>query len=148
MKKKTVIIFITLLLVLVVIGTYFSFFYTVSCETESCFKEYQEKCDKASYLKDGEEITWHYKILGKEDEKCAINVKVVEVKKGDTENKNLNGKSMICYLPQGNVNSPGEDISLCHGILKEEIQKIMIQKAHSLILENMDEISEELGSVI
>jgi hypothetical protein len=144
MKKKTVIVLAIIFLISISLGIYFSFFYTFSCETKTCFKEFQKDCDRVNYINDREEVTWYYKILGKENNKCAIDVKVLKVKGGDAENKNLNGKSMTCYLPLGDTISPGEDISLCHGILKEEIQNMIIQKAHSLILENMDEISNEL----
>jgi hypothetical protein len=53
---------------------------------------------------------------------------------------------MTCYLPIGDDRVPEADISVCHGILKEELQAIIIEKLHLYVVENIGEISSELTS--
>jgi hypothetical protein len=148
MKKKTVIILSAILFIVLIIGVYFIFFYTHKCDTQGCFDSYQKECNRASYIIDQEDITLEYEILGKKENECAINVEVLKIKVGDLEKKELERKSMVCYNFIGNVNTPGEDLSRCNGPLKEKIQEMIIQKAHSLILSNLEEISTEFNPII
>ena len=60
----------------------------------------------------------------------------------------LEGKDMDCYVPRGIVITPQSELERCHGNLKEEMQKIMINKLFSYISGNVGTISEELKKVI
>ena len=100
------------------------------------------------FINDEEDITWQYFIKGDKDARCVVNVKVLKVKKGTVDKEKLVGKDMDCYIPLGSAISPDSDISRCHGILKEELQNMVIQKLHSYIVENLGEIGEELEKVI
>jgi len=143
---KLILFFIMLFIFFVAI--YFTFFYTSKCKDITCFQIKEEKCSKASFLNDKEDITWFYQIKGKENRACKINVEILQIKKSTLDKRKLEGKSMDCYLPFGSTNFPEEDMESCHGILKEELQKLIIQKLHSYIVENLGEISEELQKVI
>lgn len=132
------------IIILLIVAVYLTFFFYYKCDDLGCFQGHQEKCSKTRFISDEEDITWLYFIQGKEGERCKINVKVLNVKKGSIDKQRLEGKDMDCYLPLGSIVTPESDISRCHGILKEEMQNLIIQKLHSYIVENVKEIGEEL----
>jgi len=141
------ILFIFIIIVLSV-AVYFTFFFYYKCKNIECFKTHQEKCSKSKYIHDTEDATWLYYIKGKEDNKCEIKVEILEIKQGDLDKLILKGKTMDCYLTLGNLASPESDLTKCHGILKEELQNLIIEKLHAYIVENIGDISAELKKVI
>ena len=44
--------------------------------------------------------------------------------------------------------NPVENLGLCHGLLKEGLQDLIIKKMHTYIIENMGKINEELESAL
>jgi len=126
----------------------FLVFYNKQCKDESCFNSYLEKCTKADYTKDTVDSIWQYQILGKQAGKCAVNVKMLVAKEGNVDIKNLEGKEMVCYTELGLIKDPRADLKNCHGILKEEMQELIIQKMHNYIVTNVGKISEELQKII
>jgi len=143
-KRGVEIVLILLLVVLLL----FLVFYNKQCKDESCFNSYLEKCGKADYAKDTKDSVWKYQVLGKQVGKCAVNVRMLMAKEGNVEIKNLEGKEMVCYTEIGSIKDPKTDLENCHGILKEEMQELIIQKMHNYILENIGKISEELQKVV
>lgn len=143
---KTVLI-ISLIVVLAA-AVYFTFFYSYSCDDKSCFVSHQEKCSRTVFVNEEDNAVWKYKIKGKEDGMCVINVELTEVKQGNLDLIKLKNKDMNCYLPVGAVTSPEADISKCHGRLKEGMQEIIIENLHSYILDNVGTIDEELDKVV
>jgi hypothetical protein len=141
---KTIIFFA---IILIFIGAiYFTFFFTYSCDNLACFKAHQRECSKTHFINQEEETVWDYKIIGEENKACKIEIEVLQVKQGETSRKRLENKMMTCYLPIGDDSVPEADISVCHGILKEELQAIIIEKLHLYVVENIGEISSELTS--
>jgi len=147
MKKAGLIILILIALVLI-IALYFTFFFSYKCSDASCFISHQEKCTKTKFVNNAEDVKWLYYIKGKEDGKCEIEVSVLEVKQGAIDKKILEEKSMTCLLPLGSIASPEADLLKCHGVLKEEMQNLIIQKLHSYIIESVGEITEELRKAV
>ena len=132
---------------MLVAAIYFTFFFAYGCDDLSCFRAHQKECSRTKFIHLTEETTWNYHIKGKEDGKCKIDVQVIDMKGGSLEKTKLNGKTMTCLLPLGSVVSPEGDISLCHGLLKEELQNLIIQKLHSYVVENLGDISNA-GEII
>ena len=130
------------------LAVYFTFFYAYKCNDSACFQSHQKKCVRTSFINVEEDTTWKYFIKGKSSGRCIVNVKVLNIKKGERNKQILIGKDMDCYLPLGSAVSPESDLARCHGVLKEELQNLIIQKMHSYIVENLGEISEELEKVI
>ena len=147
MSKKRVILSI-IIAVLVLALVYFLFFYIKKCGDQECFTSAQIKCARASYINDAEEATWGYEIKGKKAGRCIINVKLLQVKQGTIKLEKVGGLEMSCSIPLGYVGSPQADLSQCHGLLKEELQELMIQKMHAYILTNLGQISDELKSAL
>jgi hypothetical protein len=139
--RKTLIV---LILIGVIIGAYFQFFFYYKCEDNNCFRARQETCSKTKYISDTEDTTWLYQINGKTADKCEIDVNVLQIKKGTLDKQILEGKSMTCLVNLGTLSSPESDITKCHGVLKEELQNLIIQRLHSYILENIGNIGEGL----
>jgi len=136
------------LVILIIIAVYFTFFFSYTCGDLSCFQAHQKQCARTSFIKDNEEITWKYFIKGQESGRCVVNAEVLKVKTGAVENTQLVGKDMDCSLPLESTVAPESDISRCHGLLKEEMQSMIIQKLHAYILDNLGEIGAELEKVI
>ncbi len=139
-RKIQLAIAITVILLVAVILS-LHLFYFRKCENKTCFNDYLRDCKKAQYTSFSN-MTFHYKILGKEDGNCSVNIKML---KGDFNNQDslkLETKDMTCSLPLGVVMTPESDISLCHGLLKEGLQDLIIQKMHRYIVQNLGKINE------
>lgn len=143
--KKVIIIGV---IVLILVSGYFAFFYFKKCEDISCFFSHHEKCNRATYINDGKSMTLGYRILGKDKKLCEIEVEVLLVKEGTLDKVALEGHSMKCYVEPKTISYPESDLSKCHGRLKEEIQSIMIKRAHAEIVKNLGEISQEVGKIL
>jgi len=133
-----------LIILVAVIAVYFTFFYPRKCGDATCFNSALLKCKRAKYIDDLTDAVWSYRIKGKSGDKCQVDVKLLQLKRGASEMVILEGKEMTCYLPLGVITSPQEDLKKCHGLLKEEMQSLIINRLHNYIVENLGEISEEL----
>lgn len=142
-------IIVTIIFILIILnGLYIAFFYSGACESFECFQNSMKECDKVSYVNDEPEASWKYQILGKEDNLCVVDVKLLQAKKGELGIDKITGYSMSCYYPIGIGTYPEKDLSKCHGRLKEELQRIVIEKLHSNILENLGEIEDVINSLL
>lgn len=151
-EDKSKIALAAIILVVLALAVYLTFFYSKACKDSACFTQSLSKCQKASYINDAEAAAWLYSIKGITTEagekNCRIDVRMLQAKEGEAELESLQGKSMSCYLPKGVVASPESDLSKCHGLLKEYIlEKIIIKKMHTYILEHVGEVSEELTKI-
>ena len=147
MDKKRI-IFLVVIIILVALLIYFIAFYTKKCSDASCFSTAQAKCSKASYVSDAEDAAWSYEIEGKDNGECVIGVELVQAKQGNVELEKLEGLEMECSVPLGYSGSPQTDLKKCHGLLKEELQELLIQRMHNYILNNLGKIEDALQSVI
>lgn len=147
MKKVVRISLIILGIIILINAVYFSLFFYKKCDDVKCYISNQEACKKVKFVKESDDVVWLYRINGKNLGKCEIDVRILQVKKGEMERKNLEEKSMLCELDIGTRSMPETDISKCSGKLKEEMQNLIIQKLHFYIIENVGEIGEELKSV-
>lgn len=154
-KKKLaeillVFLIVTVFLLLVYFVVYEDIFliFTRDCLDEECFRQNLAKCRRAQYLNDEKEAAWLYTIKGREEGRCEVEVELLSIKEGEIGLRSAEGKAMTCYLPSDAVTTPGEDLSLCTGVLKEEMQDLIIKRMHSYILENLGQINEELNKLM
>jgi len=121
-----------------------SFFILPKCTTELCFKAELWKCNKVSFLSSKENSTWIYNIKGFSGDECVVYAKIISIKADIATGTALTGKDMTCYIPKNVLGSfmPEEKIEYCHGVLKEEIQRLMIEKMHLYIVQNIGKISK------
>jgi hypothetical protein len=144
-NTSRIIYIITAVAVIVLIGYLISSqFILPTCSTEACFKTELWKCSKVSFLNAGENSTWMYKIEGFSGDECVVYAKAVSIKADVATGTALSGKDMTCYIPKNVLGSfmPEEKIEYCHGLLKEEIQRLMIEKMHLYIVQNIGKMNQ------
>lgn len=154
MKKKLIdagdnrnkVIILALILIFLVITAYFTFFYTERCKDIDCFNSMLAKCKKTTFLNEKEDSAWLYSIKGTSNGKCVVDVNNRWIKL--EEGKSVQGKSMACYMFKGVVTDPESDLNECHGLLKEALQDIIIERMHTYIVQNIGQISENLKKPI
>jgi hypothetical protein len=148
MKKKVKIYLSVALVVALAVTIYFSFIFQYTCDSSACFREHQIKCTRTVFVSDGDEVVWQYRILEKEKGNCLVEAKILQIKAGTLDKQTLEKKAMICSVPLGDGRAPESDLKECHGLLKEEIQEIMIKNAHAQILANIGEIDDALDDIV
>lgn len=147
--KRVVYIVLIVVVALAIIGAvYFGFFYTPSCSNYECWQKYMSRCSGATFINDEPEASWKYEVEGSTNGQCAINVVLLLAKKGELGIEKLVGDEMTCYYPKGTAAYAEKDLGKCHGILKEELQALIINKLHSYIIENLGKVEEGLESSI
>ncbi len=149
MKKRkkrliTRLVLLVIILVILVVLIWMNFFYARKCEDQMCFDSALRNCDRARFVKQGN-MTFNYLILGEKSGECKVHMRVLETNLGVAENQKLIGKSMFCWVPAGVVAAPESQIDNCHGVLKEELQDMIIQNLHRQIVQNLGEINRDLG---
>ena len=142
MKKK--VIFGVIILIIGLIAVYCSFFYTKNCSDTTCFNNAISSCTKAYFLEDSKEAAWQYSIKGKSSDSCVIAVKLLQIKEGNQDLAGMEDSSMTCSIELGTISRPQENLENCHGLLKENMQDLMIRRLHNYIAANLGQISDEL----
>ena len=145
MKKGIVLIILLVAVIIIAIAAvYFTFFFTRECKDKGCFDSALGKCKRVWFLDDVQDATWVYTINGKSGNQCEVYVELKKLKQGKVELLSLEGEGMTCSLPLGSVSSPQGNLIRCHGLLKEEMQNVIITRLHNYILSNLGKLSEEL----
>lgn len=139
LDKRVIIVF--LIAIALILSVYFTFFSVGSCDTVQCFNKALAKCSRVKFANIQEEATWLYAIKGSKGDKCVVDVKTTNLRL--EEAKKIENKDMLCYLPRGMVIPPESELDNCHGLLKEGLQDIIIEKLHVYIVQNIGKISEE-----
>lgn len=142
-KERVVGILLVIVILALIITIYFNFFYLKKCDSLTCFTNSIVKCQRVSFINEGQETIIQYKILGKEEDKCKINVRLLQLKNGQEELSNLENQAMDCFIPFGVLVYPESNLKDCHGLLKENIQEIIIDRMHNQIVQNLGKIKEE-----
>ena len=143
-KKRIYISLIILFITVVIILIYFLFFKTKVCNNEECFYSSLQKCNRVSWIKEDEQSVWTYSILENYDKNsCKIKVKLIKIKIGTIDSEKLEGKEMTCSVMKTEIQYPEKDISRCTGVLKEELQDILIKRMHDYLLKNVGDIKQE-----
>jgi hypothetical protein len=133
-----VVIFIALVAFMFLRYVYYS-----NCGDLSCFQKNLQNCERTKYLSEGKTI-YKYYIIGKRDGICKVNVALLGGEFEEADLASLQGKNMDCYLPLNSAVMPDQDISKCHGLLKEGLQDIMIKKLNFYIAENVGRINYQI----
>ena len=146
MKKRQIYIIggISILIIAAAVA-YLTFGHIKECPDKFCFDEAMEECSKRSYIDNTENAIWLYSIKGKSGGECEIGVELLQLKEGTIDLARLEGKEMLCSLPIGAVANPRTNLERCHGLLKEELQRIIIDNLHTYITDNLGQISGEVA---
>jgi len=144
--KKIKIILIALIILIIIFVIFLIYVFIIksdSCENERCFFNSLKDCKKVYFVKEDSEYSWLYSI-SKEVSKdlCEVKVRLLEIKKESSDSKILENKEMICIVPKTTKDFPENEISRCSGILKEQLQDLIIQKMYDYLLTNVQEINK------
>ena len=123
---------------------FYTFFYVKSVSSMEEFNQQLFNCNRASFVSEQTTAVWGYEILGKTKGICEVDVKLISAKEGDSDIKSLEGKDMICSMPLGSTANPEANLEVCHGLLKEEMQGLLIEKMHAYVTSNLGEIGAVL----
>lgn len=136
------------ILLLLLIGSYFTFFYTIKCNNQQCFIESLRKCSKSSFVNEPDFTTWKYAIKGKENRNifCVVEVTAQSINSTDEETKSLEGKSMTCSIPLeiSGTFFPEDRLEYCHGLFKEGLQEILLKRMNEYVIQNIGEINQSI----
>jgi len=144
---------LVIILILIVLGValYFTFVYTPTCKNLQCWETKLEKCGRASYTNDAGDVIWQYRIEGKTKvnnlNKCIVNVKLLDLRKGSVKSLRLVNKEMKCAVPFGVVSYPETNSESCSGALKEGMQSLIIEQLYQYILDNVGKIGSEIANI-
>lgn len=131
-----------IILIIIAIAAYFLFFSYAKCSDENCFFSSMESCKKVSWIKEDSQAAWSYRILGSSNNKCNVEVKLIKLKQGNIDIEKLEGKRMVCSVDKGTIALPEKTLSKCTGVLKEQMQEIIIQRMHNYLLKNVGQLEE------
>lgn len=141
-------ILIGLIIILIVAFLFYRVFFPISCDDKNCFVQGLKTCRHVSWIKEDAESAWLLTILGaNQKDSCNVNLRLLNIKKGTVDSEKLMGKEMACNIMRTETRFPPDDISQCTGILKEEIQDILIKRMHDYLLKNIGELKEEFKAV-
>ncbi len=143
LKTRVGIALIILILALIVFSLYFLFFYAKPCGDEKCFVDAMVNCKGVSLIREDSQSSWLYTIKGSKGDSCKVEVTLLKIKQGKIDSEELQGKKMSCLVQKASSQFPEKDISKCTGVLKEELQNIIIKRMHDYLLENVGEIKQE-----
>lgn len=142
LKTRVGISLVVLIIALVIFSVYFLFFYAKPCKNNDCFANAMTNCKRVSLVREDSQSSWLYTISGSKNDLCKVEVTLLKIKQGTIDSENLQGKKMLCSVPKASSQFPEKDISKCTGILKEELQNIIIERMHNYLLENVGEIKQ------
>ena len=136
---------VVIVLIIAAFVIYGNLFYFKDCKNQACFTDYLTKCHQAKFIRPGE-MVFEYKILGRKNDKCIVQVKLLRGDLSNKDSRELEGKEMKCEVPLGAAILPESNIDNCHGYLKEGLQDLIIAKLHKYIVQNIGEINVNLKS--
>ena len=128
-KRMVGIAFIILIVGLVIYTGFYLIYKPVGCSTKDCFSDAMNNCKRISWVREDAQATWVYQIKGNDKgDSCQVNVKLLKMKEGTIDSERLEGLEMNCVMPKTETQFPEKDISVCSGVLKEELQDLIIQR--------------------
>lgn len=147
-QKRVGLALIILIIALVAFSSYFLFFYVKPVSSGQEFVNAMTDCKRVSWIREDIQANWAYTIIGNaKEEACNVEVQLLKIKKGTIDNEKLQGKKMTCIILKDEIKLPEKDLFQCTGILKEELQELIIEKMHGYLLENLVETNEEFEGI-
>ncbi len=131
-------------LVIVIWAVWEIFFSYTTCNDWNCFNSHLESCNRAKFIGDSNEMAFEYIIRESSNNYCKVNVKLLQGKLNNQDSIKLENQEMICSLPLGVVIIPESDIGNCHGLLKEGLQDLIIEKLYTYLVQNLGRINLEV----
>lgn len=147
LKKRLLFALIIIVIASIVYLGYLFIYQAEKCENLSCFQEALETCKKVFFIREDPSAVWRYEVLNGKDNTCNIEVVLLKMSEGEIVVEDLQGKSMVCEVHKGGDKFPEKDMLRCSGVLREELQEILIQRMHNYLLKNIGEIKKSFEVV-
>ncbi len=128
------------------LSIWFMFFSYEKCADKVCFEDNLKDCDNALFVS-GDDMIFRYVIRGERDGDCLVEVELLRGELNNADSMRLEGHTMECGLPFGVVVAPESDISVCHGLLKEGLQDLVIRKLHTYLVQNLGRLNLEMAGL-
>jgi hypothetical protein len=143
LNKNLLISLFILVIVIIVTIILMMIYFPKSCDNLQCFSESMADCEHASLVRVDSKASWYSEIKrGLDDNSCLVKVKLLKMNQGDIDVEYLEGLEMTCAVKKAETLFPEENMESCTGILKEELQGIIIEKMHNYIIKNINDIKE------
>ncbi len=139
-------LFMFVILIVVLWMIWFVFFGYEECSDRACFEENLKDCDRAKFVS-GDDMIFEYVIKGNEGDDCEVEVELLQGELNNADSEKLEGQMMTCMLPLGAVVVPESDIGVCHGLLKEGLQDLIIRKLHTYLVQNLGRLNLEMAGI-
>ena len=152
MEKRGIIVIVIALAIIAIFLIFWT--YEKNCYTDECFDNAARKCNKAEYVKIDNGNTFKYDIERSYGDSCRLNIKIEEIDDAHgQELKNLfQGKSMTCDIPKDKFNVEflklENSIDYCHGILKEAMYELILQRIYDLAVKQIGDVVFEIEDVL
>jgi hypothetical protein len=127
-------------------GVWFLFFSYEDCSDWYCFSDGLADCDRVKFI-GGTDMIFEYVINGGFGDECKVGVTLLRDRLNNQGSVDLEGLSMVCVLPKGVVMVPENDMALCHGLLKEGLQDLIIEKLHVYVVKNLGQLNLEIADL-
>ena len=139
-------LFITLAVVFGISAASLTFYYSPPINDFDAFISAMKKCETGEkYISEEDAATWRYTISRVEGTNCVVEVTLLQPKQGSIDMEKLAGDSMECTFQRGVATYPERNLDACHGLLKEELQTIVIDKLQTYVIENLRNIDQGLS---
>ena len=135
MKKRNLIVLITIVLIALVFASWYFFLKTEKCEDRECFTRNLASCERAEFLKE-DGWAYQYKIIGERQGNCVVDVELVFAGLEQKFDPLLN-KKMRCSMPLRMIDFPEEHLDYCTGPLKQEKQYLVIRDLYQYAAQNL-----------
>ena len=143
--KKWIII-IAAVVLCIGVGLLFILLGYSECDDWDCFNDKLSSCSRTRFI-GGSKMIFEYTIKGSKGDECEVGVQLLQGELNNQDSVKLEMQKMTCMLPKGVVMIPESDIGNCHGILKEGLQDLVIQKLHTYLVQNLGRINLDLIDV-
>ena len=146
LKKRMFLSLLILAIGVIMFIIFMLLIYVPTCDDNTCFYNALANCKRVSWIREDAKAVWSYKILGPSTaDNCRISVQLTKMKEGTIDTESLQGDKMTCTIQKDLVKYPEENMQYCTGVLKEDIQGIIIERMHSYLLKNLGEVKQGFG---
>ena len=135
---------ILIVLVIIIWAIWKIFFSYTICNDWNCFNFHLENCNRARFIGESNGLVFEYTIRSDSNNICKVNVELLQGELNNQDSIKLENQEMICSLPKGVVTTPESDIGNCHGLLKEGLQDLIIEKLYTYLVQNLGRINLEV----
>ena len=143
------------LLFIFLVGYYGGVFRYDCAEDKGCFNERLKRCSPAMLVSVENNNVYSYEVGKSIGGKCEITIGLerVEVGASPQVKRLLEGREMECSVPKDLLDTADVEnfeaiFDYCHGLLKEGLYELIIQRMYSKVVSELSDVAEEAKRVL